>query len=145
MKREQRLRPLHDLAGHNERNCALRLAECEQRIAAGEQRYQELLRYRLEYQQLFHVRASGGAPMRGLREQQVFIARLGEAVRAQRVLLEQLRAESAAVLAQWRDAATRKQAVGKVIERALTEEIMSQEKRQQRELDELANQPRMRR
>ena len=82
--------------------------------------------------------------MRGLREQQVFIARLAEAVRAQRTLLEQLRAESAQVLELWRDAATRKQVVGKVIEHARWEEFMSQEKRQQRELDELANQPKMR-
>ncbi len=81
----------------------------------------------------------------GLREQQVFIARLAEAVRAQRTLLEQLRVESAQVQEQWRGAATRKQAVGKVIEHARSEEFMSQEKRQQRELDELAIQPRMRR
>ena len=66
MKRAQRLRPLHDLADQNERSCALRVADCERRIAAGEQRYEELVRYRLEYQQLFHARASGGAPMRGL-------------------------------------------------------------------------------
>ena len=145
MRREQRLRPLHDLAGQTERNCALRLADCERRIAGGEQRYQELVRYRLEYQQLFHARASGGAPMRGLREHQVFIARLAEAVRAQRALLEQLRTESAQALELWRNAATRKQVVGKVIEHARSEEVMSQEKRQQREIDELANQPRMRR
>ena len=145
MKREQRLRPLHELAGQTERNYALRLADCERRVAAGEQRYQELVRYRLEYQQLFHARASDGAPMRGLREHQVFIARLAEAVRAQRTLLEQLRTESAQVLELWCNAATRKQAVGKVIEHARSEEFMSQEKRQQRELDELANQQRMRR
>lgn len=145
MKREQRLRPLHDLAGQNERQCALRVADCERRIAAGEQRYQELVRYRLEYEQLFHARASGGAPMRGLREQQVFIARLTEAVRAQRTLVEQLRAESVQLQEQWRSAATRKQAVGKVIEHARSEEFMNQEKRQQRELDELATQSRARR
>ena len=145
MKREQRLRPLHELAGQNERQCALRVADCERRIAAGEQRYQELVRYRLEYEQLFHARASGGAPMRGLREQQVFIARLAEAVRAQRTLVEQLRAESVQLQEQWRSAATRKQAVGRVIEHARSEEFMSQEKRQQRELDELATRARARR
>ena len=145
MKREQRLQPIHELAGQTERSCALRLADCERRIAAGEQRYHELVKYRLEYEQLFHARASGGAPMRGLREQQVFIARLGEAVRAQRAVVEQLRAESAQVLAQWRQAATRKQAVGKVIEHARNEEVMSQEKKSQRELDEIASQPRPRR
>ncbi|MDE2220790.1 MAG: flagellar export protein FliJ [Gammaproteobacteria bacterium] len=145
MKRAQRLRPLHELADQNERQCALRLADCQQRIAAGDQRYQELVRYRLEYQQLFHARASSGAPMRGLREQQVFIARLAEAVRAQRALVDQLRAESAQLQEEWRSAATRRQAVGKVIEHARAEEIMKQEKRQQRELDELATQARVRR
>jgi flagellar FliJ protein len=145
VKREQRLRPLHDLAGQNERNCALRVADCERRVAAGEQRYQELVRYRLEYEQLFHARASGGAPMRGLREQQVFIARLAEAVRAQRALLDQLRAESVQLQEEWRNAATRKQAVGKVIEHARSEEFMNQERRQQRELDELSTRARARR
>jgi len=141
VKRAQRLRPLHELAEQTERSCALRVADCERRIAAGEQRYQELVRYRLE---LFHARASGGAPMRGLREQQVFIARLAEAVRAQRSLVESLRAECTQLQEQWRSAATRKQAVGKVIEHARSEEIMTQEKRQQRELDELATQARAR-
>ena len=145
MKRAQRLRPLHEFAEQNERGCALRVADCERRIAAGELRYEELVRYRLEYQQLFHARASGGAPMRGLREQQVFIARLSEAVRAQRALVELLRAESAQLQEEWRGAATRKQAVGKVIEHARSEEIMTQEKRQQRELDELASHSRARR
>ncbi|MBS0387323.1 MAG: flagellar FliJ family protein, partial [Proteobacteria bacterium] len=60
------------------------------------------------------------------------------AVRAQRALVEVLRAEGAQLQEQWRSAATRKQAVGKVIEHARSEEIMTQEKRQQRELDELA-------
>jgi len=144
MKRAQRLQPLHELAGQNERNCALRVADCERRIAAGEQRYEELVRYRLEYQQLFHARAAGGSPMRALREQQVFIARLSEAVRAQRTLVEVLRAEALQLQEQWRNAATRKQAVGKVIEHARSEEIMTQEKRQQRELDELASRSRAR-
>jgi len=145
VKRAQRLRPLHELAEQNERSCALRVADCERRIAAGEQRYQELVRYHLEYQQLFHARASGGAPMRSLREQQVFIARLAEAVRAQRALVEVLRAEAAQLQEQWRNAATRRQAVGKVIEHARSEDIMTQEKRQQRELDELAVRSRVRR
>jgi flagellar FliJ protein len=145
VKRAQRLRPLHELAEQTERGCALRVADCERRIAAGERRYEELVRYRLEYQQLFHARASGGAPMRGLREQQVFIARLSEAVRAQRALVELLRAEAAQLQQEWRGAATRKQAVGKVIEHARSEEIMTQEKRQQRELDELSSHARARR
>ena len=145
MTRADRLQPLHELVGQNEMNCAMRLAESERKGGEAEQRLADLLRYRQEYEQTFHAQASGGAPMRGLRQQQIFIARLGEAVRAQQALLEQLRAECTAARAQWREAATRKQAVGKVIEKARLEEHMKDARRQQRELDELAGQRRVRR
>ena len=145
MKRPQRLQPLHDLAGQTERDCSIRLVETERRITEGEQRYQDLLRYRSEYEQAFQTRARSGAPMRGLREQQIFIARLSEALRAQQVLLEQLHGERSRARAHWRAAATRKQIVGKVIERARTEELMKDEQRQQRDADELSSQRQVRR
>jgi flagellar protein FliJ len=145
MRRAQRLQPLHDMVGESERTCAARLVEVERRVAEGEQRLQELVRYRIEYEQAFSVRAREGAPMRGLREQQTFIARVGEAIRAQQTLLEQLRIECAAARTKWREAATRKQVVAKVIEQAHTEEVMKEEKRQQRESDELASQRRVQR
>ena len=145
MKRTKRPQPLHAMVGETERHCALRLADIERRISDGEQRFQELVRYRIEYDQAFQARARAGAAMRGLREQQIFIARLSEAVRAQQALLEQLRTECAGARAQWCAAATRKQAVGKVIEQAKSEEVMKEEKRQQRETDELASQRRVRR
>ena len=47
--------------------------------------------------------------------------------------------------AHWRAAATRKQIVGKVIERARTEELMKDEQRQQRDADELSSQRQVRR
>ena len=145
MKREQRLRPIHDMAGQTERSFAARLGESERRVLEAEQRHLELLRYRQEYEQTFHARASDGAPMRTLREQQVFIARLSEAVHAQQLLLERLRSESAATRTQWREAATRKQVVGKVIEHARTEEAMRQDRQQQRDTDELSRAARSRR
>jgi len=145
MKRAKRLQPLHDMVGENERNCAARLAEVERRLREGEQRFHDLVRYRIEYEQAFHARAREGAAMRGLREQQTFIARLSEAVRAQQTVLEQLRIECAAARTLWSEAATRKQAVAKVIQNAQSEEAMKEEKRQQREMDELASQRRVQR
>ena len=138
LKRDRRLRPLKEMVGKRENHFATRLAESERRLSEAEQRQQELLRYRLEYEQRFHARATAGAPMRGLREQQVFIARLGEAMRAQELVLEQLRAECASARLQWRAAATRKQAVGKVVDRAQAEEQVSENRRQQAENDERA-------
>ena len=145
LKRSRRLQPVKDLAGQNERQQATRVAEAERRLSEAERRLQELQRYRLEYEHGFRTRATAGAPMRGLRDQQVFIARLGEAIVTQQGVVEQLRGDCIQARSQWRAAATRKQAVGKVIEHARSEEIMSQELHQQRELDELATRARVRR
>ncbi len=121
-----------------ERNQAAALGECERRLGEAERRLQDLQRYRHEYEQNFHRQASAGAPMRGLREQQVFIARLTEAVRAQQVILEQISSECTLARQQWREAATRKQVVGKVVEQAKQEAIVKDERRQQIENDERA-------
>lgn len=137
-KREKRLQPLKELAGMRERNQASVLGESERRLSEAERRLQDLLRYRQEYEQNFHRNATAGAPMRGLREQQVFIARLGEAVRAQQSVLEQIRAECTLARQHWREAATRKQVVGKVVEQAKQESVMKDERRQQIENDERA-------
>jgi flagellar FliJ protein len=135
-KREKRLQPLKELAGMRERNQASALGAAERRHAEAHQRLQELLRYRQEYERNFQKAATAGAAMRGLREQQVFIARLTEAVRAQEQVVEQTRCECEVARAQWRDAATRKQVVGKVIDKAKAEETMKDERRQQVESDE---------
>jgi flagellar export protein FliJ len=76
--------------------------------------------------------------MRGLREQQVFIARLSDAVRAQQMVVEQIASECAQARSQWREAATRKQVVGKVVDQAKAEETMKEEHRLQVENDERA-------
>ena len=138
MKRGQRLKPLHDLASQSERSLAVQLRDSERRVIENEQRHQELLGYRSEYEQLFRARARGGAPMGALRDQQGFIARLSEAVSAQLVLLANLRAQSAALRLQWRSAATAKQVMGKVIDVVRMEESMRLEKHLQKETDELA-------
>ena len=138
IRRDKRLEPLKQLAGNAERSQAMHMVEAERRLGEAEKRLEDLVRYRLEYEQSFHARASAGAEMRGLREHQVFIARLGEAVRAQQSVLEQLRSECTTARERWGVAATRKQVVGKVMEKARAEDFMNEERRMQHELDERA-------
>ena len=138
LKRSRRLQPVKDLAGQHERQQATRVAEAERRLAEAERRLMELQRYRLEYEQGFRARATAGAPMRGLRDQQVFIARLSEAIVTQQGVVEQLRSDCSQARSQWRAAATRKQAVGKVVEHANLEESKMEDRRQQSESDERA-------
>ena len=143
-KREKRLQPLKELAGMRERNRAGALGEVERRLGDAERRLTDLQRYRQEYEVNFQATASAGAAMRSLREQQVFIARLGEAVRAQQLVVEQITNECLQARAQWREAATRKQVVGKVVDQAKAESVMKDEHRLQVESDERAVHTRVR-
>ena len=138
IRRDKRLVPLNELAGNAERSQAMNMAEAERRLAEAEKRLEDLVRYRLEYEQSFVVRASGGVEVQRLREHQVFIARLGEAARAQQQVILQLRNESDSARLHWREAATHKKVVGKVIERAQDEERRELDRRTQNEVDERA-------
>lgn len=138
MKRAKRLEPVNVLMSEAERECAQQLAAMQARLLEAEQRCQELKRYLSEYHSAFRQRASVGIGVSGMRDYQTFIARLGEAVQQQDGIVAQLRGDCERARAQWREAAAKKSAVGKVIERARAEEVQVEARRQQRESDERA-------
>jgi flagellar FliJ protein len=138
MKRSRRLAPVNELAEEAERESALKLAGLQTRFAEAERRATELRRFLEEYQRLFHQRASAGMPVAGMRDYQLFIARLHEAVRAQDGTLAQLRHEREHARSRWLELAARKSALGKVIAKAQSEEHSLEERRMQKELDEQA-------
>lgn len=138
MKRAKRLEPVNALMKETERECALRLATLQARLVEAEQRCQELKRYLGEYHSTFRERATAGIGVAGMRDYQLFIARLGEAVQQQDGVVAQLRGDCERARSQWRQAAARKNALGKVIARAHSEEQQLEARRQQSELDERA-------
>ncbi len=138
MKRAKRLEPVDAIMSEKERACALHLATLQARLVEAEQRCQELKRYLDEYQNAFRQRARAGIGVAGMRDYQLFIARLGEAVEQQDGIVAQLRGDCDRARSQWRQAAARKNAVGKVIARARSEELQLEARRQQSELDERA-------
>ena len=87
---------------------------------------------------MFEQRAKAGMGVTGMRDYQIFIARLNEAVQAQQTVVDQLAAECQTEREVWAQAAARKSAVGKVIEQAHSDERKAEDRRQQRELDERA-------
>lgn len=138
MKRAQRLEPVRDIAHEAERDCAVRVAGVERRLAEAEQRCQELRRYQAEYQQSLQQRGREGFDVRSLREYQVFLARLTGAIEAQQLLITQLQADCERERGLLRGAMTRHKALGKVIERVRGDERRLEERRMQRESDERA-------
>jgi len=138
VKRAKRLEPVNALMSETERECAQQLALMQTQLLQAEQRCQELRRYLGEYHSAFRQRARAGIGVSGVRDYQTFIARLGEAVQQQDGILAQLRGDCERARAQWREAAAKKRAVGKVIERARAEEVQVETRRQQRESDDRA-------
>jgi len=121
-----------------ERESALRVAATQTRLSEAQRRCGELQHYLQEYRAMFAERAKAGMVVSGMRDYQIFIARLHEAVQAQQSVVDQLAAECQAERDRWARAAARKTAVGKVIDQAQTDERKAEDRRQQRELDERA-------
>ncbi|MGH8231117.1 MAG: flagellar export protein FliJ [Steroidobacteraceae bacterium] len=138
MKRAKRLEPVSALAEEAERDCAAQVSAIQARLTEAERRREDLKRYLGEYQSMYQRRASAGMGASGMRDYQTFIARLGEAVRQQDAVIEQLQADCARARARWLDAAARKSALGKVIANANSEEQKLEERRSQKESDEHA-------
>src|SRR5271166_3350832 len=133
MKRSKRLEPVGELAVEAERECAVATAAAQARLADAQRRAAELSRYLAEYQDMFQQRAKRGMGVSGMRDYQMFIARLSEAVRHQDGLIVQLKAECAQAHAGWLEAAARKSAVGKVIAEARTEDQKREDRKAQQE------------
>jgi flagellar FliJ protein len=98
----------------------------------------ELKHYREEYERQFAARAGLGMGATALRDYQVFLARLSEAIRQQTDLAARARTERDAERARWQEAAVRAKAVDHVIERWRLEERRVLERKEQRESDERA-------
>jgi flagellar FliJ protein len=142
MVRALRLKPVHQAAEDAERRSAARVVSAQSRLTEAERRCLDLEQYLAEYQNTFRVKASAGLDARALRAYQIFIAKLTEAIATQRGLIAQLHVEAEKEQQQWREAATRTKAVGKVIEKATAEDSKLEERKMQRETDEHAQRQR---
>jgi flagellar protein FliJ len=138
VKRVKQLQPVGKLMNELERESALRVAGVQTRLNDAQHRRAELQRYLDEYRKMFAERAKAGMEVSGLRDYQTFIARLSEAVQAQQSVVDQLTAECQREREVWFQAAARKSAVGKAIDRAKSDDRKADDRRTQRELDERA-------
>jgi flagellar protein FliJ len=138
MSRVDRLDVVQQMADRAERERAERLAESERNAIEAEQKLVALERYRDEYETQLATRGAAGVEVSGVREFQAFLARLGEALLAQRQVLSAARATRDQMLNSWRQAAQRAQVVQTLADRWLDEARRDEDRRNQRESDELA-------
>lgn len=140
MKKTQRINMVRRAVDDFERRKAEALARCDRRVLEAEGRLDELESYRAGYLQQFNRRAQAGLDGAGMREYQVFLARLDEALRHQGQILAQVRAQRSVELENWRRAARRAAAVDTLAEHWRAEERRTEDRREQHETDERSQQ-----
>jgi flagellar FliJ protein len=139
-KRSERLDVVQQVTARNEREHAERVGAAERHLAEMRDKLAALERYRSEYEAGFKSRANAGVDVIGMRDYQVFLARLGEALTQQRELVAMALAALDTERARWREAAQRAHVVDTLQERWHTEEIRVANRRDQQETDELSQQ-----
>jgi flagellar FliJ protein len=136
MKRADRLDVVQRVTKRAERERAEQLALAERLVVESESKLAELTRYRQEYERNFQRGA--GSDVTRIRDYQVFLARLGEAIAQQRTLVTQAQARRTAEFARWQEAAQRTRAIGTLSERWQAEERRESDRLEQRDSDERA-------
>lgn len=136
MTRAERLEPIAQLAGIRESVAARALAQSLKDLKVKETELAQLRDYLDEYRRLVQP---GQRILDALRwdNAQQFIARLGEAVRAQERELERAAERYRAEVERWRVSHRHTRALEQLVEKYYREELLALECREQAELDEL--------
>jgi len=140
MKKTERIGMVRRAVDDIERRKAEALAACDKDVRAAQAKLEELEAYRTAYVRDFARRAESGMNGAGVREYQVFLGRLDEALRQQAQILAQVRLRRDAELENWRNAARRAAAVGNLATHWQAEERVAAEKTEQKEADERSQQ-----
>jgi flagellar export protein FliJ len=130
MLQAQRLQPIHELAERHEDAAAVALAEARKLLAAREAQLRELENYREP------PVAAASAEL--LRNREAFRTRLSEAIRYQRQAIAEARKLVDARCQAWMKTHQQTKVYEQLLGRSRKHEQAQQDRRSQRELDELA-------
>ncbi len=140
MKKTERIALVQRVVEDLERRRAEALALCEQRLREARNRCQELETYRTHYLRDFNRRVQSGLDGAMVRDYQVFLGRLEEALQHQNQLVAQTEQQRASELDSWRGAAMRSAQIDTLAAHWRAEENGLEERREQRETDERSQQ-----
>jgi flagellar FliJ protein len=130
--------PVQKVLDRKEKDRARELVDAQGRLSAAQAKLQDLEQYRKDYEQAFQQRAKAGQPVRALRDFQVFLARLEQAIQQQRQIVAAAEQEVSGHSTRWQSAARQVKAVDSVVDRWQGEERRAQDRREQKETDERA-------
>jgi len=138
MTKSQRLTPIAHIAGARERSASHILGQAQRMLSECEARLAELVSYREEYQRRLHEAGAAGFEARQMHEYLLFIAKLDQAISSQRERLQETMLGYARQKERWLALHGKTLALDKAVERYRSEESSLDDRREQREADELS-------
>ncbi|MGM0449872.1 MAG: flagellar export protein FliJ [Pseudomonadota bacterium] len=139
-RRSQRLQVVLDVEDRYEQAARERFQAAQQALAEQQQRLEELERYHSEYQQQIRQDASGTTSAARLQAGQQFISQLVSAMAQQQQQVDRYRATADEARKKWQQARERREGMARYIETCRQREAREDERREQKALDEAANQ-----
>ncbi len=136
--RSKRLQPVSRLAKDKEKKDSQSLAAARGELESQQKKLDELLSYKEEYLIDFNRRAQRGVNGAQISQYRQFIVRLDDAIDHQQKLVIQCKTKVQQSVQVWQESRGRAQALENVIDKAENEERKQQDKKEQRQADELA-------
>jgi flagellar protein FliJ len=129
--RSDRLQPAVEQAQRRKKDAMQRLAEHQQKLAHAEEQWEELKRYRRDYNM-----GTGGLSVSALLNRQQFVERIDQAIVQQSKLVERLRRNLDTLRERWLSAHARENALDSVVERLRKQEDQREQRLEQADIDE---------
>lgn len=139
MTRSKRMTPVAKIADNKERNAAKVFGKSQQDLKDHEDRLQELIKYRDEYNAKFIETGSNGLEAQKVHAYRIFLNRLNDAIDHQRNIVQQATGELLKEKENWMHTRSRAKALEKVVERYQDQEEKELQRQEQKESDERAS------
>jgi flagellar FliJ protein len=136
MKNSQRMQPVARVAQSRERDAARRMGKDMQQVEQQQQQLDQLIAYRDQYMEGYQAAGQAGFTVAQMREYQLFISRLNDAIAQQRQQVIACRRTSEKSSTSWRDSRSHSKKIDKVVEQRLYTEQCEQRGSEQREQDD---------
>ncbi|MEM9102092.1 MAG: flagellar export protein FliJ [Pseudomonadota bacterium] len=139
MKRSKNLETLLKLAKNRERSAAEQLGKQISEMTLQEKRLSDLEMYRLDYQQRLNRNAQGGIPSHTLQTYFNFIRKIDTAINQQKSVINKCRNNLIEKRQLWQEEHAHTKAITITYENLQSHEKYEEDKKEQKELDDRAN------
>ncbi len=138
MKRSSRFKPVVKVEHNRERTAARHFGHCQQQLSAHQQKLEELIGYRAEYQERYVKSMKQGTDGTTIQEYRAFLVKLDRAIAQQEQLILKSEGEVSTSRQHWMQKRTRTKAIDTLVDKIKADENRQVDRKEQRESDERA-------